>query len=229
MMTSGGFRVQQPEPEPRDEWGQRLKAERDALLELIAIFTHDLSNPLQSLTVLCELGIDEAPPGSDDRLRNEQCLEAATRMRSLIHGLAGITRRGDGGPSVQTTVERVWSLLGRRFDRSRMTADRNTTAIDRLILPEGFDFALINLLLAAIGSISDAGRGPHHMIFEGKALEGQRARLGVRVTSAGEPRALKSDGTHCQRIRAYLNTVPEARLIEDEGGLYIEFDALEQP
>ena len=78
--------------------GSRDRPRLEILHEALEIFAHDLSNPLQSLIVLTELALDDATPGSEDEMRCRQSLEAAERMRTLVSGLAGLTRGGSGPP-----------------------------------------------------------------------------------------------------------------------------------
>src|SRR5690606_28468532 len=79
-------------PEQR---AHQAEAQREVLLEAMEIFTHDLSNPLQSLIVLTELALDDTPEGTEEYDRCRQSLEAAERMRTLVQGLAGLTRSID--------------------------------------------------------------------------------------------------------------------------------------
>lgn len=134
----------------------RAVAERDALLELIAIFTHDLSNPLQSITVLCELGLDDAPEGSDDQLRAQQCLEAAQRMRALLQGLGGLSRHTEGNYALGELVDRAVRVLVRRFDRHNTAIDVDLGPAAGLRIATGFEFVLLTICLGFLTAAAEA-------------------------------------------------------------------------
>lgn len=133
-------------------------AERGALLELAAILTHDLSNPLQSITVLCELGLDEEDL-VEARRRNEQCLQAAERMRTLVHCYAGLVRNAQTRGPAALTLERLVPLLSRRFERHRITVQ--TEVHQDFVAPASFELAALVMLLGIVRSASArAGAGP---------------------------------------------------------------------
>lgn len=127
------------------------------LLEALEIFAHDLSNPLQSLIVLTELALDDAPPASEDELRCRQTLEAAERMRTLVTGLAGLTRGADGPRNTKTTVERFVEVLSRRWERHRIELRVDLGPAERTPSPPELDAALLNLGLGALAAATEAG------------------------------------------------------------------------
>lgn len=130
----------------------RAQAQRDALSELIAIATHDINNPLQSLVVLLELSIDDALPGSDAQARLQQCLVAADRIRVLSSALGGLVRaRPLDGPGAWT---RVHGLLVRRFDRFAITVAPDFSALAKLPFPGELEFSLLCACLVVIATAS---------------------------------------------------------------------------
>jgi len=126
------------------------------LLELIAIFTHDLSNPLQSITVLCELGLDDVAEGSDDQIRAEQCLEAAQRMRAILQGLGGLSRHTEGFSALADVVDRANKLLVRRFDRHNTSVDLDLGNLGGRCVARGFEFALLTIWLGYLSAAAEA-------------------------------------------------------------------------
>lgn len=140
-------RPQQSPQVPAD----RAAAERDTLLELLAVFTHDLSNPLQSITVLCELGMDG--PGSEDI--TAQCLSAAERMRALIHGLSGFTRGLDRPSEISLVGDRLQSLLARRFERHLLKASFDYTTISSKLAPAELEMCMAAICLGIIATASE--------------------------------------------------------------------------
>ncbi len=139
---------------------RKAAAERDALLGLAAILTHDLSNPLQSVTVLCELGMDDEDPGEGPR-RSRQCLEAAERMRTLIHSYASLVRSVARTAPVATTLERVMPLFTRRLERHRIEVEtRLESDVDA---PAGFGFAMLGVFLGIV-RIADQSAGRRHSV-----------------------------------------------------------------
>ena len=99
--------------------GRKAAAERSALLSLAAILTHDLSNPLQSITVLCELGMEEDDLAEGPR-RAQQSLQAAERMRDLLHAYASLVRNADRPTKVGPALERTSAMFTRRCERHRI-------------------------------------------------------------------------------------------------------------
>ena len=156
------------------------------MLEVVAIFAHDLSNPLQSITVLCELGIDDAVPGSDDQQRAQQCLEAADRMRGLIHSFAGLLRSTSAATPVRAVVDRVTTLFERRFERHRITTRVNVEAIGDARCAPGLEFVMLNLLLGAVATAADCGEPGYAIEIAGSSGE-DRHCIALTMTAADEP------------------------------------------
>lgn len=217
----------QPKEDPSDAAGRRVQAERDALLELIAIFTHDLSNPLQSLTVLCELALDEAPPDTEEHLRSRQCLEAAERMRKLIHGLSGVTRHADGPRSCAEMVRRITDLLSRRFDRHAIELTIDIGPLQKLVPPPQVEPALLNLLLGIVAASAEQRTRRAKASLTGRT--GERPSLELVMT--GETRDQQNvpcppTDRHLQRIEHVLEG-SGVELIRGSGGaVRLEFDAI---
>lgn len=186
-------------------------AERNALLELAAILTHDLSNPLQSITVLCELGLDEEEL-SEARLRTEQCLEAAERMRTLVHCYAGLVRNaGSTGPATKT-LERLLPLLHRRFERHRITV--STSINEDFIAPEPFEFAVLVVLLGILRSASAGSSAYHvHMVVEQEGFA-------VSIDKVGEGPIQWATGV-IEDVQAIVAT--EGRAHQEAGALRLAF------
>ena len=80
---------------------------------------HDLSNPLQSMTVLTELAADELeqhPAGT----KLVQALEAASEMRDLVRHLARFSRTPGSPKPAGQLLDNVLQVLRRRFERQRV-------------------------------------------------------------------------------------------------------------
>ncbi len=132
----------------------------DAITELIGIFTHDLSNPLQSLTVLLELTLDDLPSDSDEHARLGQSLEATERMRQMIRDFAGLARSGRSPSAISScsaALERVLGLLRRRFDRHKIRYKINLGDVAEVPVPAStFEMGLLSLLLSAVAASADS-------------------------------------------------------------------------
>lgn len=194
----------------------RALAERDALLDLIAIFTHDLSNPLQSITVLCELGVDEAEPGSEERLRAEQCLEAAQRMRAILQGLGGVTRHADQASPLAKLLGRVQRILGRRFDRHHMTVVCELGSAEAVESPAGLEFAIINTFLGFMHGAAEASA--HNTVVAVRATRLGNDRCQVLLDST----ASDADG-HAERLALPERHMERLRDITRDIGVSCEF------
>ncbi|MBL4684194.1 MAG: hypothetical protein JKY37_06370 [Nannocystaceae bacterium] len=153
-------------------------ARLEVIFEVLDVFAHDLSNPLQSLIVLTELALEDAQPGSEDELRCNQTLEAAERMRTLVTGLAGLTRGTEGPRQLRTAVDRFAEILSRRWERHRIELQIDLGAAEHMASPPELDTALLSLGLGAVAAAGELG--------------GPAFRLSVRVQEA-KP----GDGADC--------------------------------
>ena len=138
---------------------RRAQAECEGLRELIGVFTHDLSNPLQSLTVLCELALAEAPEGSEERAHASQCLEATHRMNAVVLGVSKLARK-DGPRHVRGILEHLGALFARRFDRYDVEFLFEIEEIGDVVAPVVVDLALSSLMLGAIARFTAERRRP---------------------------------------------------------------------
>lgn len=173
----------------------RAAAERDALLEVLAIFSHDLSNPLQSITVLCELAVDEPGAREEDQVRAQQCLDAAERMRDLVHNLAALTRGITQTQTVGSACDRVISLLSRRFERHRIEIDAELGAVAKVVAPLPFELAFLTLCLGVIATSADCSLS--HAIL--KVVSPARNQLAFEMTDA--------DGAPAELLQGYVQRV----------------------
>lgn len=148
----------------------RAVAERDTLLELIAIATHDINNPLQSLVVLLELALDEAHPESDAYVRAQQCLMAGERIRALSSALAGLGRSRP--QDAAAAWGRVHGLLSRRFDRFGIHVGADLSRLDRRPFPVELELPLLGACMLVIATAAAGARG-------------------VRMALSGEPDPLR--------------------------------------
>ncbi len=135
----------------------RAVAERDTLLELIAIATHDINNPLQSLVVLLELALDEAHPESDAYVRAQQCLMAGERIRALSSALAGLGRSRP--QDAASAWARVHGLLSRRFDRFGIGVGADLSRLERLAFPPELELPLLGACMLVIATAAAGARG----------------------------------------------------------------------
>lgn len=170
-----------------DAAAQGAAAARDTLVELLSIVTHDLNNPLQSLIVLLELCLDDAPVGSDVRTRIEQCQVAGERIKTLTAALGGLLRgRREDGPGVWT---RIQALLGRRFERTGVAIRSvDVSALADVALPSGFFFALCAACLVVLGTAAKGGLRGWDLAVRGDLDDARAAHLELALVPAeGEP------------------------------------------
>lgn len=168
------------------------------MLSLAAILTHDLSNPLQSITVLCELGMEEDDPDDAPR-RAQQSLQAAERMRDLLHAYAALVRTADRPTKLAGAIERTTAMFARRCERHRIAL---RTIVERDFEgPACTGLSVVALYLAMIRT-AEANRGP----FE--------ARL---VVDGGELRVslLDQDGLASQWPTAAVDSI--AHVVANDG------------
>ena len=202
------------------------KAQLEVLYELLEIFTHDLSNPLQSLIVLSELALDDAPEGSDDAERCRQTLEAAERMRTLVQGLGGITRRSDGPRNTRAAVDRVCEALSRRWDRHSITLSIELGAIESTACSSSLDAALLNLALGIVSAVADEPRADYLLTVRGQELDESdppRCALEITCASKSDGRVVPPAEPYFERADRLLEGRSDSSIRRDSARTWLEF------
>jgi hypothetical protein len=202
-------------------------ADRDALLELIAVFTHDVNNPLQTVLVLSELALDETMPGTEGRTRAEQCLTAADRLRVLAQAMSGLFR---GRPlRAEALWDRLRTLLGRRFERHGITASLLECEPAEAMVPALCERLVFTLALGAIGAAATSGRR-HHALELSCKTGGERIALEAAffaVEADGSRVPLEFAATHRERLTALLRLDPRAEECEAGPRVRVEIAQVE--
>lgn len=212
-------------PEQR---AHQAEAQREVLLEALEIFTHDLSNPLQSLIVLTELALDDTPEGTEDYDRVRQSLEAAERMRTLVQGLAGLTRSIDGPRNTKTVVDRFISVLSRRWERHQVRVSIDMGSIERTPTPANLETVLLNLGLATVAAATDRNHPRYELSVRGIAREGQALPCALEITlvghnAGGTAAPVELARQQMERVTRLLDGCPNMRLYEEAESVYLEF------
>lgn len=213
-------------PEQR---AHQAEAQREVLLEAMEIFTHDLSNPLQSLIVLTELALDDTPEGTEEYDRCRQSLEAAERMRTLVQGLAGLTRSIDGPRNTKTVVDRFVSVLSRRWERHQVRVSVDMGAIERTPTPANLETVLLNLGLATVAAATERNHPRYELSVRGILREGQGPLpCTVEITlvghnAGGTAAPVELARMQMERVGRLLDGSPNMRLYEEAGSVYLEF------
>jgi signal transduction histidine kinase len=175
-----------PEGPARNDEALRASGQRDALLELLAVLSHDLNNPLQTLLVLSELGLDEAPAGSEAHDRAIQCLAAADRLKVLTQAMGGVLR---GRPQ---DAAQLWSrtavMLGRRLDRYGVAVTLELDVLTGFALAVEAEWAMLAGALAVIATAATSARRRHALGIVGVLEHGEAS---VLLTLAG----IETDGS----------------------------------
>lgn len=187
---------------------RKAEAERTTLLSLAAILTHDLSNPLQSITVLCELGIEGDEPGEGPQ-RAQQSLQAAERMRDLLHAYAALVRNADRPTKLSAAVERTDAMFARRSERHRMALD---VGVERDFEgPRCTGLAVVALFMAFIET-AETGTGP----FQARLVLDGPTATATLIDAAGD--SVKWSKAATERI---------ADILADEGSVEVYDGQLE--
>jgi signal transduction histidine kinase len=207
---------------PDDVLGAAASADRDALIELIAVFTHDLNNPLQTVLVLSELALDETIPDTEGRTRAEQCLQAAERLRVLALAMSGLFR---GRPlRAEALWDRVRTLLGRRFERHGITAELTTGEPRDAQLPALCERLVFTFALAAIGAAATSGRR-HHVLELSCSPASDRIALDAvlfGIEADGTRAPLEFSAPHLERLAALLRLDPRSQHRYEGAAVHIE-------
>ncbi len=200
----------------------RALAERDVLLELLGIFAHDLNNPLQTLVVLCELALDDSAGDDEARLRAEQCLTAADRLRAIAHSMTSLFR------GRRVTIRQLCDLMGvlvsRRFDRYGIGLFVDIDEIADLSMAPRLDLAYAAICLAAISAANAQGTRRSHLVIEGRRTQGGRAAIAVVLELPGSPPQVCEFPTEAlARVRALASD--DLRVGTDGPRLILDFNA----
>ena len=144
---------------------ERLRAQLELARELQGFLVHELGNPLQSASMMVELGVDELRSGDPQGTATsklERGLESIERLRDLHLRIGGVRallggRRSPVESSWGRVLDEFAGLLCERLVRGRLSWERDTTAIDAMPMPTGaLREATLTLLLGACESARDA-------------------------------------------------------------------------
>jgi hypothetical protein len=200
-------------------------AARETLIELLSVATHDLNNPLQSLIVLLELSVDDAAPGSEARVRAEQCQLAAERIRTLTAALAGLLRgRREDGPRVW---DRAQALLGRRFERMGITTRVDVSKLADIAMPSAFFFGLCAACLVVLSTATGGALRGHELSVDGATQTTDEASvvsmdLALQpVDASAAPSPADWDPAALQRLLAIVDESPELRAVVARGRILL--------
>ena len=190
---------------PTEDEGRRLGAELEALRDLVSVLAHDLSNPLQSLTVLLELALEEVPRNDPAHGKLEQSLDAAQRMRHLVRDLSGFARsaaRRSTSPTVGTSVDRCVGVFRRRFERQQIElsvdlGEAKGRELAGTVDTRALQSALMNALLGFVATAGSSGYAEHRLeiVADGDVLD---LRLEGRGDDGWQPLGLPE--THRDRV-----------------------------
>lgn len=130
------------------------------LRELIALMVHDLSNPLQSLSMLLELAQDDVQPNTEAHERLVEASRAAVAMRSLVRGLGDFNRSSRVGDQVAAArlVSSTLKVLDRRFSRQGIELVDRSRGLEETMVPAGFQLVFLTLILSALAAEQKPGK-----------------------------------------------------------------------
>lgn len=210
-----------------EQRARQAEAQREVLFEALGIFTHDLSNPLQSLIVLAELAMDDAVPGTEEYDRNRQSLEAAERMRTLVQGLAGLTRSVDGPRTAAAVLDRFGSVLSRRWERHSIRLSVDLGGIERTPTPATLETVLLNLGLAVVAAANERNHPRYDLSVRGMGRDGPRSCV-LELTLAGHNAGgsgvpIELSRAHVERTQRLIDGNPAMALREDAAAILLEF------
>lgn len=205
----------------------RAEAQHRILREALAILAHDLSNPLQSLIVMTEMALDDSPPNSEEHERNKQSLDAAERMKTLVLGLAGLTRGGEGFPTTSAVIDRLGSVLSRRYERYRIHQSADLGPIADVPTPANLDAAILSLSLGVVAAAGERSHPRYDLSFRGVEQPGPRS-CAIEITLAGHNAGgsgvpVELDRAHYRRTRQLVDGDPNIAVREDDEAILLEF------
>lgn len=195
-------------------------AEVEILRELLGVAVHDLSNPLQSLSVLLELAADEAETGESVRDKLEHAMTAAEQLRELIRALADFSRAEPRQPAQRTlgrALDQALNTCSRRFERQRISVVRATAQAEALAPVDArLRVTMLGALLACIHASGRSGMSTLELEISAPApSEGLVCVRFCLAGDAGQPLAL--DARDLDRIASCAGNEEPSLAFEDLG------------
>jgi signal transduction histidine kinase len=101
--------------------------------QLMAVLSHDLRNPLSTISMATELLLRSAAPELAEKAKraSDNVQRAVRRMERLVHDLLDLARIEGGGLSLERTDHDVAQLVAEAMDlHTSLAADRNLTLVN---------------------------------------------------------------------------------------------------
>ncbi len=212
------------------------RAVADTVREAIALFTHDLSNPLQSMMVLIELAMDDVPPGPAHG-RLEQALGASTKMRDMLQSFARVCRVGSEhegeAPAAGVALRRCTQMLQRRCERLHLAIHCHDEPVAAVPLPAPqVELAMLGILLSAVAVLARTEHQGGEITVVGsipRKLGGHTARLEFGIAGIrGQDTTLSTlsfDRARIQRAQMLLDGSRARLMPHPNGSVRLEFPA----
>lgn len=208
---------------------RRTVAERD---ELLAIVSHDLRNPLQSIAIAADT-LEEGPFDADDVTRCSAVIRRGVdRALTLIQGLLDLNRLEHGALTLDPKPADVAALVRRVVDDHAMAADKSGVACVSEV-EEGIGEAHLDVVRVAqvldnlvSNAIRHTPRGGRVTVGAARRARG-RLELSVADTGPGIPeierprlfdRFFQAEGGERPRGSAGLGLAIAKGIVEAHGG-----------
>jgi len=204
----------------------------------MSVVAHDLSNPLQSLSVLLELTIDDPEIGGDPTHNIHQALQAVDELRVLVREMGDFSQfvqRSSRDQTLAETLDRCISLVARRFQRQNIHVVQNLDKFCHQIVPAGeFDFALLNVLLAVIAGVTKSRCSSYTLTIQCRLTESNvghsklpiievSIRLHGGDTNNGASSTVAISQHHVSRLVGMLHNIQIRQLDHELEQVLIEF------
>jgi hypothetical protein len=149
-------------------------------------------------------------------------------MRTLVQGLAGLTRSIDGPRNTRTVVDRFISVLSRRWERHQVRVSIDMGAIERTPTPAHLETVLLNLGLATVAAATERNHPRYELSVRGISQEGQALPCVVELTlvghnAGGTAAPVELARPQMERLDRLLDGSPNMRIHEEAGSVYVEF------
>jgi signal transduction histidine kinase len=138
---------------------------------LLALISHELSNPLQSLTMLVELALVEADEPERLQHRLGQGLQAANELRQVVRDLTDYASGSltEGPQTCAQIVGRALALVRRRLNRHDVRVSAAYGPLEYIAVPGALHaLAVLHTLLAVVQSLASSRLTAFELVLQGR-------------------------------------------------------------